>query len=235
MKEIKNLISRLNGFYQSLAQVINRGEAVRLNNLTASKVLTLLDRLKVEVQPYSGVCVQMIEDIYSNLFFVNLDGTFGVNAFRFGKLEAVLQYLNSSDFVCDFAKYIKTPWEDINNATRKLLEDSANAADRFSYNQVGVLGREIYILLGTKVYEPEMNNRADGRPIGTADAKGMLESFIEYRLKGKSNEDMRAYADKAVKLAEHVAHAKTEDRESMETLVTAVIALVALINTIYKN
>ena len=53
MKEIKNLISRLNGFYQSLAQVINRGEAVRLNNLTASKVLTLLDRLKVEVQPYS--------------------------------------------------------------------------------------------------------------------------------------------------------------------------------------
>ncbi len=177
----------------------------------------------------------MLEDIYSNLFFVNPDWTLGINAFRFGKLEAVLQYLNSSDFVCDFAKYIKTPWEDINNATRKLLEDSANASDRFSYNQVGVLGREIYILLGTKVYKPEMNNHGDGSPIGTADAKGMLESFIEYRLKGKSNKDMREYADKAVKLAEPVTHAKTEDRKSMETLVTAVIALVALINTIYKN
>lgn len=235
MKKIKNLTSRLNGFYQSLAQAINRGEAIRLNKSTANNALTLLGQLKDEVQPFSGVCAQMIEDIYSNLFFVNPDGTLGVNAFRFGKLEAVLQYLNSSDFVCDFAKYIKTPWEDINNATRKLLEDSANAADRFSYNQVGVLGREIYILLGTKVYKPEMNNRADGRPIGTADAKGMLESFIEYRLKGKSNEDMREYADKAVKLAEPVTHTKTEDRKSMETLVTAVIALVALINTIYKN
>lgn len=235
MKEIKNLTSRLNGFYQSLAQAINRGEAIRLNKSTANNTLTLLGQLKDEVQPYSGVCVQMLEDIYSNLFFVNPDGTLGINAFRFGKLEAVLQYLNSSDFICDFAKYIKTPWEDINHLIRKLLEDSANAADRFSYNQVGVLGREIYILLGTKVYKPEMNNHADGRPIGTADAKGMLESFIEYRLKGKSNEDMRAYADKAVKLAEHVTHAKSEDKKSMETLVTAVIALVALINTIYKN
>ena len=31
--------------------------------------------------------------------------------------------------------------------------------------------RKIYILLGTKVYKPEMNNHADGSPIGTADAK----------------------------------------------------------------
>ena len=29
-----------------------------------------------------------------------------------------------------------------------------------------------------------------------------LESFIEYRLKGRSNKDTREYADKAVKLAE---------------------------------
>lgn len=75
-----------------------------------NKALTLLEQLKVKVQSYSGVCVQMLEDIYSNLFFVNLDATFGVNAFRFGKLEAFLQYLNSFDFVSNFAKYIKPPW-----------------------------------------------------------------------------------------------------------------------------
>lgn len=235
MNEMQDIVRKLLSICSSITQQIKLVGMIYFNRSQANDILQLIDQLKVKVQPYSQACAQILGDIHLNLFILNLDGSLGIKAFGLGKLEALLQYLNSSDFVCDFAKYIKTPWEDINNATRKLLEDSANASDRLSYNQVGVLGREIYILLGTKVYKPEMNNHADGRPIGTADAKGMLKSFIEYRLKGKSNEDMRAYADKAVKLAEHVAHAKTEDRISMQTLVTAVIALVALINTIYKN
>ena len=148
-------------------------------------------------------------------------------------MEAALIYLESSDFVCAYAKYINTPWEDINISIKKLLEDSAKATDRFSYNQVGVLSREIFILLAQKVYKEEMNDNEDGKKISTADAKGMLGCYISYSLKGSSHKELRNYADNAIKLAEHVTHTKTEDKASMESLVTAVVALVSVINIIY--
>lgn len=170
--------------------------------------------------------------IISGLFIWNSNGTVGINPYRFGKLETVLNYLESSDFVCDFAKYIDTPWSEINSAIRKLLEDSAMASGRLSYNQVGVLGREIYIMLARKVYRPEMSN---GERIGVADAKGMIGNFIQYALIGKNYEDLRSYANKAIQLAEHVTHDKTEDELGMESLVTAVIALVSVVNIIYKH
>lgn len=201
----------------------------------ANTVRTLIQELQNKVRPYSKSCALMLDDIQNNLFVPNPNRIIGINSFRFGKLEAVLTYLESSDFVCDFARYLDTPWEDINYSIRKLLEDSANASDRLSYNQVGVLGREIYIMLAKKVYRPEMDTCEGGKKIGPADAKGMISSYIKYVLKGTSYEDLRNYADKAIKFAEHVTHNKTEDKVSMETLVTAVIALVSRISIVYKS
>ena len=235
MKEIQTITKKLRKFYDSLAQVINSGGFVNVRPDKANTVRTLIKELQYKVRPYSKSCALMLDDIQNNLFVPNPNRIIGINAFRFGKLEAVLTYLESSDFVCDFAKYLDTPWEDINFSIRKLLEDSANASDRLSYNQVGVLGREIYIMLAKKVYRPEMDTCEGGKKIGPADAKGMISSYIKYTLKGTSYEDLRSYADKAIKFAEHVTHNKTEDKVSMETLVTAVIALVSLISIVYKS
>lgn len=187
------------------------------------------------IQPFSKSSALILDDIRVKLFVQNIDGTMGINPFRFGKLEAVLIYLESSDFVCNFAKYLNTPWDDINVALKKLLEDSANASDRLSYNQVGVIAREIYIMLGSKVYKPEMNNRDDGKKISTADANGMISSYIEYTLKGSSTKELRDYADSAIKLAQHVTHSKSGTKADMNSIVTAVVALVAVINNIYRD
>ena len=235
MKEIQTITKKLIKFYDSLAQVINSGGFVNVRPDKANTVRTLIQELQNKVRRYSKSCALMLDDIQNNLFVPNSNRIIGINSFRFGKLEAVLTYLESSDFVCDFARYLDTPWEDINHSIRKLLEDSANASDRLSYNQVGVLGREIYIMLAKKVYRPEMDTCEGGKKIGPADAKGMISSYIKYMLKGTSYEDLRNYADKAIKFAEHVTHNKTEDKVSMETLVTAVIALVSLISIIYKS
>lgn len=232
MKEIQTITKKLRKIYDSFALVINNGGFINARSAKAYTMMTLIQELQNKVQPYSKSCASLLNDIHNNFFFPN---PIGVDAFRFGKLEAVLTYLESSDFVCDFAKYLDTPWEDINFSIRKLLEDSANASDRLSYNQVGVLGREIYIMLAKKVYRPEMDTCEDGKKIGPADAKGMISSYIKYTLKGTSYEDLRSYADKAIKFAEHVTHSKTEDKASMEILVTAVIALVSLISIVYKS
>jgi len=235
MKEIQDIITRLKKFYQSLAQIINSGGVVVLNRFDAETALTLIKQLNVKVKVYNKSCSMILNDIQSNLFTYNPDGTIGINPFRFGKLEAVLIYLESSDFVCAYAKYINTPWEDINLSIKKLLEDSAKATDRLSYNQVGVLSREIFILLAQKVYKEEMNDNEDCKKISIADAKGMLGCYISYVLKGSSYKELRNYTDNPIKLAEHVTHTKTEDKASMESVVTAVIALVSVINIIYKN
>lgn len=235
MKEIQAITKKLRNFYDSLAQEINSGRFVNVGSDTAYTVKMRIQDLKMKVQPYSKSSAFLLDDIQNRLFAPNYNGTIGINPYRFGKLEAVLIYLESADFVCDFAKYLDTPWEDINQSIRKLLEDSSNASDRLSYNQVGVLGREIYIMLAKKVYRPEMDIGEGDKKIGPADAKGMISSYIKYVLKGKSYEDLRNYSDKAIKFAEHVTHNKTEDKASMEILVTAVIALVSFISIVYKG
>lgn len=237
MKGIKETTAKLRTFYQSLAQIINNGGVVVIDRVKADGVVDLINELRNGVIKYCKSVASMLDDIQTYLFLYYPNETVGINPFRFGKFEAVLIYLESSDFVCDFAKYIDTPWSDINNAIKKLLEDSANASDRLSYNQVGVLGRELFIMLGKKVYKTEMNNREDGKKIGVADAKGMLSSYIEDSLKGTSSKELKDYAESAVKLAEHVTHSKSETQTKidMDSLVTSVIATVAVINMIYKN
>ncbi len=237
MKEIKEITLKLRTFYESLAQKINNCGVISMVSRKADEVIALIKKLHEKVLNYSKSVACILIDIQAHLFVYNIDGTIGVNPFRFGKLEAALIYLESYDFVCDFAKYIDTPWDDINNAIKKLLADSTNAFDRLSYNQVGVLGREIFIMLGAKVYKPEMNNREDGKNIGPTDAKGMISSYIEYCLSGTSTKDLRTYAESAVKLAEHVTHSKSETQTKidMDALVTAVVAVVSVINNIYKS
>lgn len=235
MKEIQAITKRLRNFYDSLAQEINSGRFVNVRPDKAYTVRILIQELKIKVQPYSKSSTLLLDDIQNSLFAPNYNGTIGINPYRFGKLDAVLSYFESVDFVCDFAKYLDTPWEDINQSIRKLLEDSSNASDRLSYNQVGVLGREIYIMLAKKVYRSEMDIGEDNKKISPADAKGMIGSYIKYVLKEKSYEDLRNYSDKAIKFAEHVTHDKTDDKASMEILVTAVIALVSIISIVYKS
>lgn len=235
VKETQDIVRKLNGIYQSWAQKINSNQMIRLNRCSVDNVLSLLNELQIRLQKYNKTFCLILNDISNNLFVCHFDGSIRINPYRFGKLEGVLIYLESSDFICDYAKYIITPWEDINSGIRKLLEDSSNAYDRLCYNQVGVLCRELCISLGKKVYKKEMNNREDGEDVGSCDAKGMLSSYIDYMLKGKSNSELRIYANSAIKLADHLTHIKSEDKMNMDALVTAIVALVSVISIIYNE
>ena len=101
-----------------MAQVINSGTIAIVLPPSVQTAQTLMQQLQNKVQPYSKYCAMLLEDIQTYLFIPNINGSFNVNPYRFGKFDAVLTYLESSDFVCDFAKYIKTPWDDINTAMR---------------------------------------------------------------------------------------------------------------------
>lgn len=102
MKDIQDSVRRLQNFYSSLARIINSGSVVVLNHREIEATLSHIQQLKIKVQPYSKSCTFMLEDIQSKLFVSNPNGSISINPFRFGKLEDVLLYLESSDFVSDF-------------------------------------------------------------------------------------------------------------------------------------
>ena len=142
----------------------------------------------------------------------------------------MLRYLQSEEFTCDIARYIRTPWQDINDAIKKLLIDANCVDTRIDYNQVGVAARELFIMLAQKVYSPEVKQAA-GRAISSSDAKGMLEAFFAYK---STDADVKRYAKETIKLAEPLTHTKSEKEEKMKTLIMAVVCLAGIVNTVYK-
>lgn len=232
MRQIADTVRQLQHFYSTVAVQFNRHSDVSVPRGEADAVISCLCALQTMVFPYSPSLSQMVADLCGGLFLTDAQGIVRVNPFRFGKMEAVLLFLDSPDFVGNFSQYLHTNWPDVDAGTCKLLHDAALASDRFSFNQVGVAAREICILLAQKVFRREMDE--EGK-IGPADAFGMLECFLRHTLKGDRYDDVRGYAKKTVKLADHVTHIKCEDAIAMETAVTAVVALVALINTVSRG
>ena len=143
----------------------------------------------------------------------------------------MLRYLQSEEFTCDIARYICTPWQDINDAIKKLLIDANSVNTRIDFNQVGVAARELFIMLAQKVYSPEVKQAA-GRAISSSDAKGMLEAFFAYK---STDADVKRYAKETIKLAEPLTHTKSEKEEKMKTLIMAVVCLAGIVNTVYKS
>lgn len=192
---------------------------------------SLLQTLIVQVNAFSTHLSQSLREIQSNLY-INYNGYLYFNSFNFGALGRILNYLSSKDFICNFAKYITTPWEDINDSLSLLLEKASTAKNRLEYNQAGVTARELYILLAKKVYDKDIHLGIDRKKISEADAKGMLEAYLIAKAK---NDKVKEYVKTAVSLAETVTHMKTKDNERLNTLVIAVVTIVGLISNIYKN
>ena len=190
----------------------------------------LLQRLIAELKPFSSRLAQSLMEIHNSLY-VNYNNLVYFNTFSFGSLGTILSFLSSKDFICNFAKYIITPWNDINEAVEKLLLDSSSTEGRLDYNKVGVICREIYIMLAQKVYNPEIHKSKD-KTISTADAKGMLEAYLDYTLDDKK---LKEYTKSAVALAEPITHAKSENKVKLDILVSALISLVGIINTLYNG
>ena len=228
MKELQKTVAKLSELRNHYVANINNVNDLRVHPNDIKFFNTFLTQLISQVFPYSPHIANSLNDIQANLFVRGAIVTF--NPFRFGSLGTVLSYLKSNDFICNTSMYLNTPWNDINEAVKKLLEDSSLANVR--YNQIGVAAREIYILLAQKVYNPELHKNDDGKKIGKADAKGMLTAYLKYELQEQKLID---YATEAVKLAETVTHMKTEDIKRVQSLVIAVTSLVGIVNSVYRS
>ena len=230
MKELQKTVSKLSELRNHYVANINSVNDLRVHPNDIQFFNLFLTQLISQVIPYSPHIANSLNDIQTHLFVKGEVVTF--NPFRFGSLGTILSYLKSNDFICNTSMYLNTPWNDVNEAIKKLLEDSSMANARLDYNQIGVAAREIYIMLAQKVYNPQVHKSDDGKKIGASDAKGMLTAYLQYELQEQKLVD---YAIESVKLAETVTHMKTEDEKRVRCLVIAITSLVGIINNIYRE
>ena len=122
-------------------------------------------------------------------------------------------------------------WDRINRTVIKIKQDSTNAKNEEDFQRIGLLCREIIISLAQAVYNPEIHGTKDekGIEIGKTDAVRMIGNYINVRLAGSSNEELRVYAKATNKLANLLTHKRDAGKQDMLLSVTATIALINFI------
>jgi len=122
-----------------------------------------------------------------------------------------------------------TGWERVDRGIEKIRLQLSSSHDEEDYQQVGLLGREVLISLAQSVYDSSRHEPMDGVKPSETDAKRMIDSFIEYELKGQSNKELRSYAKSALDLALKLQHRRTAD---FRTAAMSAEAVFSVVNTI---
>ena len=210
MKDILKNAQELRRCYDYYRAQLNKSRnPVFVPSGDVSLIQRHLDQLHQKTRLISPTMSAELADIRQYLFVAQGPRIYIFNISKFGALGVVLRYLQSEEFTCDIARYIRTPWQDINDAIKKLLIDANCVDTRIDYNQVGVAARELFIMLAQKVYSPEVKQAA-GRAISSSDAKGMLEAFFAYK---STEADVKRYAKETIKLAEPLTHTKVKKKK----------------------
>lgn len=104
-----------------------------------------------------------------------------------------------------------TGWQKVDRQLQEVRVRLDTASSEEQYQTVGLLCREALISAALEVYRPERHVTADGVSPSATDAKRMLDAIFEADLKGHTNEDARAHAKAAVRLALALQHKRTAD------------------------
>ena len=122
-------------------------------------------------------------------------------------------------------------WDRINRAVIKIKQNSNVAKNEEDFQQIGLLCREVIISLAQTVYSPELHGVKDekGVEIGKTDAVRMIGNYINVRLAGSSNEELRSYVKTTNKLANLLTHKRDADKQDMLLSLSATIALINFI------
>jgi hypothetical protein len=104
-----------------------------------------------------------------------------------------------------------TGWRKVDRQIQevRLRLDTANSEEQ--YQTVGLLCREVLISVAQEVYCPDKHPTVDGIRSADTDARRMLDAIFEAELRGSTNEEARAHAKAAVRLALALQHKRTAD------------------------
>lgn len=104
-----------------------------------------------------------------------------------------------------------TGWQKVDRQLQEMRLRLDSAETEEQYQGVGLLCREVLISVAQEVYDPARHPLIDDKTPSYTDAKRMLEAIFEAELRGSSNEEARAHAKAAVRLALALQHKRLAD------------------------
>lgn len=102
-----------------------------------------------------------------------------------------------------------TGWQKVDRQLQEVRLRLDTAESEEQYQAVGLLCREVLISVAQEVYEPGCHPSPDGGTPSETDGKRMLEGYFTSVLKGGTNEEARAHAKAALRLALALQHKRT--------------------------
>ena len=209
------------------------------------------NRIQDEDERYKKLQVQTVSDCknlnltYNNTFS-SLWDWYGKWSTSFSKYQErrvfirelfapTLAYFEENENTNDIETFVQLDdWERIKRTVIKIKRESNSAKDEEDFQTVGLLCREVIISLAQTVYNPLLHGRTDdkGVTIGNTDANRMIGNYINVKLSGSSNEELRVYAKSTNKLAQRLTHERNATKKDMLLTVASTLALINFIGII---
>lgn len=104
-----------------------------------------------------------------------------------------------------------TGWDKVDRQVQEVRTRLAAAHTEEQFQSVGLLCREVLISVAEACYDRERHLPNGGVEPSRTDAARMLEGYFATELQGGSNEEARAHAKAALKLAVALQHRRTAD------------------------
>ncbi len=104
-----------------------------------------------------------------------------------------------------------TGWQKVDRQIHEVRTRLDTAKTEEQFQAVGLLCREVLISVAQAVFDPSRHISADVAEVSETDSRRMLEAIFERELSGSVNEEGRAHAKAALKLAVALQHKRTAD------------------------
>jgi hypothetical protein len=122
-----------------------------------------------------------------------------------------------------------TGWQKVDRQVQEMRSRLDAAQTEEQFQTVGLLCREVLISVAQEVFDPERHPSVDDKTPSDTDSKRMLEAIFEAELKGSSNEEARAHARAAVRLALALQHKRLADFQTAALCAEGTLSVVNML------
>lgn len=122
-----------------------------------------------------------------------------------------------------------TGWQKVDRQVQEVRLRLDTAETEEHLQTVGLLCREALISVAQEVFDPLRHKPVDAIVASETDAKRMLEAFMESELGGTSNEEARAHARAALRLALALQHKRTADLRTAALCAEATFSVINIV------
>lgn len=122
-----------------------------------------------------------------------------------------------------------TGWPKVDGQVQQARLTLREAESEEEYQSVGLLCREALISAAQATYDAEKHLPVDGMRPSDTDARRMIEAVIAVELAGGTNEEARAHAKAALKLAVALQHDRTADFQTAALCSEATLSVVNIL------